>query len=418
MPQLGRLKEAVRPYYLRWVYFPLRPGQRPHAFRSCWDYPFQRLGESSLLPASSSGRPDLLFYPMTDWHTRIQRTQQLVRAFARLGFRCVYINPHLGREFESTPLFDRAHRLARLEENIFELHVRLPQEPVFHDRLLTPPEEDIIAAAVKHVLPADAKVVQILSFPLWRGVARGFQASASWPVVYDCHDLLSGFQNICADMITAEADLLREADLVLFSSAGLRDRYPEVRKALLVRNAVDASQFEAVRREKGACPVVGYVGALDSWFDIEAVEQSALQNPHCRFVIAGRIEFEPIRRLKVLPNVELMGEIPYSQVPELLCRLDAALIPFCLNPLTLMTNPVKLYEYFSCGLPVVSTPLPEAEAMGELVYIGRTATEFGQQVSRALSESDGSRSLRRQEIARQESWTARALTIGGLLAGI
>ena len=60
-------------------------------------------------------RPDLLFYPMTDWHARIQRTQHLVRAFAALGFRCIYINPHLGREFETAPFFDRAHRLARLD---------------------------------------------------------------------------------------------------------------------------------------------------------------------------------------------------------------------------------------------------------------------------------------------------------------
>jgi len=41
----------------------------------------------------------------------------LVRAFASLGYRSIFINPHLGREFESTPLFDRQHRLAELEPN-------------------------------------------------------------------------------------------------------------------------------------------------------------------------------------------------------------------------------------------------------------------------------------------------------------
>src|SRR3974390_2147923 len=141
MLQMRRLKEAVRPYYLRWLYFPLRPGQRPPAFRSCWEYPFEKVGSPVRLPEAAAGCPDLVFYPMTDWHTRTQRTQHLVRALAGLGYRCVYINPHLGREFETAPIFDRAHRLARLDQNIYELHIRLPQEPVFHDRPLTAKEE-------------------------------------------------------------------------------------------------------------------------------------------------------------------------------------------------------------------------------------------------------------------------------------
>ena len=113
---MRRLKEAVRPYYLRWLYFPLRPGQRPHSFSACWQYPFEKLRGQSRLPESltddkersSVPQPILLFYPMTDWHTRIQRTQHLVRAFAQQGFRCIYVNPHLGREFDTTPLFDPA----------------------------------------------------------------------------------------------------------------------------------------------------------------------------------------------------------------------------------------------------------------------------------------------------------------------
>jgi glycosyltransferase involved in cell wall biosynthesis len=408
--KLARLKEAVRPYYLRWLYFPLRPGQRPPAFQACWQYPFVPVGSAARLPAPASSLPDLLFYPMTDWHTRIQRTQHLVRAFAGQGFRCIYINPHLGREFESAPVLDRRHRLARLEDGIFELHIRLPREPVFHERLLVPEEEEIIASAVRSVLPQPLNAIQILSFPLWLGVASRFRAEAGCPMVYDCHDLLSGFSNICGDMLTAEAELLRQADLVLFSSEGLQERYRGVRQALLVRNGVTASQFEPAPDPAGPL-LAGYVGALDSWFDIEAIEQSAALNPQCRFLLAGRVEFEAIRRLQALPNVELLGEIPYDRVPELLARLRVALIPFRINPLTLMTNPIKMYEYFSCGLPVVSTPIPDVQAMGDLVYLGSTPAEFARQVTLALEERDPSKRGRRCAIASRESWTGRARDI-------
>ncbi len=30
-----RFKEFIRPYYLRWIYFPLVSGAKPEAFRAC-----------------------------------------------------------------------------------------------------------------------------------------------------------------------------------------------------------------------------------------------------------------------------------------------------------------------------------------------------------------------------------------------
>ncbi len=409
---MHRLKETIRPYYLRWVYFRLHPRGRPTYFQDCWHYPYEKLTEAARLPESPSTLPDLLFYPMTDWHARIQRTQHLARAFAAMGYRVICLSPHLGREFESTPLFDPSHRLSQLENKIFELHVRLPREPVYHHRLLTAEEEAIVEDAIARVLPKRGRAIQFVSFPLWAGVAHHFRKQAMFPVIYDCHDLLSGFQNVASSLVDTETDLLQNADLVLFSSQGLKDRYPAVRKSMLVRNAVNADWCQSpAPRSSSASPVAGYVGALDSWFDIEAVEQAATMHPGCRFILAGRIEFEPIRRLGQLPNVELTGEIPYQRVPEMLAQFDVALIPFRINPLTLMTNPIKLYEYFSCGLPVVSTPLPEAQSMGDLVYVGATPEEFARQMGRALEENDPSRQARRREIAQRESWSARAREI-------
>jgi glycosyltransferase involved in cell wall biosynthesis len=402
------LKELIRPYYLRWFYFPIRPARRPAEFRECWKYPYEAFTRAAHLPPAPAKLPDLLVYPMTDWHSRTQRTQQLVRAFARLGFRCIYVNPHLGREFEQPALFDPAHRLARLEDNIYELHIHLPREPVFHERLLTASEERIAAEAIRGVLPESAAAIQLLSFPLWLGVARRFRAESGFPIIYDCHDLLSGFRNISHDLISAEGALLREADLTLFSSCGLIDRHAAgTRRALLLRNAVAAAEFEKAGPPSGA-PVAGYVGALDSWFDIEAVREAAVGNPQCRFLFAGRIDYAPIRELESLPNVEFVGEIPYSAVPGFMAQFRAALIPFRVEPLTLMTNPIKLYEYFSLGLPVVSAPLPEAQAMAELVYIADSPAAFARQVGVALKEEDCPRRMRRKEIARQESWSARA----------
>ena len=410
MPIPERLKEFIRPYYLRWIYFPLVPHAKPAAFRSCWDYRFERLAPAKRLPAAEL--PDLVFYPMTDWHERNQRSRQLALAMGQLGFRCIYLNPHLGREYERSPLFDRSPRLAQLAPNVFELHVRLPREPVYHFRLLQPEEEAQLACVLRNLLPEKRRgVMQIVSFPVWLGVANRLRAACGFPVIYDCHDFLSGFGNIASGILAAEPEGLRTADLVLFSAPQLRQANAGVRSSMLLRNGVDAAHFEGARPSASRPPAAGYVGALEEWFDVDCLEEAARANPEYRFVMVGRVDHAPIQRLQSLPNVEFTGEVPYDRLPEMCASFRVGLIPFRINALTLATNPIKLYEYFSCGMPVVSTALPEVERMGDLAYVARTPQEFAGAVRQAMQEDDADRQKRRLEIAVQESWMERASTL-------
>ena len=41
------IRETIRPYYLRLVYFPLQPERRPRSFQDCWQHPAEPLEESS-----------------------------------------------------------------------------------------------------------------------------------------------------------------------------------------------------------------------------------------------------------------------------------------------------------------------------------------------------------------------------------
>src|SRR5690606_19701966 len=59
------------------------------------------------------------------------------------------------------------------------------------------------------------------------------------------------------------------------------------------------------------------------------------------------------------PNVVLLGRKPFAELPAYAAAFDVGLIPFAVNELTTAVNPIKLREYLSAGLPVVSTELPE-----------------------------------------------------------
>lgn len=423
---LQRAKEYVRPYYLKGFYFHLRKENCPTYFRDCWAYPTVPLAcvpPVASDPAQTGGRRDILFLPLADWHTRIQRTQHIALTLADFGYRCFYVNPHLGREFPSVYPLSRKPLVSSLAPRIQELHVHLPREPVFHHRCLNAAENRRVMEAILR-LPLNHSAgppLILTSFPLWAEVAAELRRRWGSRIVYDCHDLLGGFGNISEDLLRAEGALLDTADLVVFSAQPLAEHTRAERPGLeshcmLLRNAVRATDFplRAARTQRPpGTPTIGYAGSLSSWFDIEAIRFAAKARPQWRFLLIGRIENPQIEQLRKLPNVVLRGEVPYSDLPRHVAHFDVATIPFLRNELTMSTNPIKLYEYFACGLPVVSAPLPEVERYSELVYLARSPQEFLQRLELALTEQDPGLVRQRREIADQESWTTRCRELEG-----
>ena len=429
---LRALKEVLRPYYLRWLYFPLRPQQRPEFFQQCWLHPSWQLDSIAAIRSLYKGgeNPSFLFLPMSDWHARIQRTQHLALSLVELGHWCFCLNPHLGRQFRKIYAQDRRHRISFLKPRLAELHLRLPREPVYHQRMLTGAENKILISALMTVVSSQRKapLVQVVSLPTWLEIAKELKAEFQCPVVYDCQDLLEGFRNLDGEIVSAEKELVKICDLAFFSSEQLLKRklkeFPELNgRSVLLRNAADPDHFSQSIRDRRPRPapleeprLIGYVGALDDWFDIQCVSRAAARHPTWTFRLIGRIEFSEITRLRQFSNVEFCGEIPYAHLPEFLTEFDVAMIPFRRTDLTIATNPIKLYEYFSCGLPVVSTRLPEVERFDELVYIADNPVDFTSQLEKAAMENSAELASRRREVALRENWKARAEQMRGYVA--
>jgi glycosyltransferase involved in cell wall biosynthesis len=119
------------------------------------------------------------------------------------------------------------------------------------------------------------------------------------------------------------------------------------------------------------------------------------------------MEDRRILKLNEYGNVEFVGEVPHSAIAALLAAWDVAMIPFLLNDLTMATNPIKLYEYFSAGLPVISSRIPEVELYPDLVYIADTPFEFSAMLAQAVEE-DPCLKKKRVNVSRRETWSARA----------
>ncbi|MEJ5368446.1 MAG: glycosyltransferase [Bryobacteraceae bacterium] len=416
-----RLRETIRPYYLRHIYFPLFPKRRPPEFLRPWKLPheFQDASPRLDLPSPHPSLPDVLFLPMTDWHFRLQRTQRLALGLAALGHRCFLLNPHLGREYPDAPWRRRPPALARLEERIFEIHAPLTSEPVFHHRLLKPAESINVAAALEWALRRAAvrRLAIILSLPAWLDCALILRERWQAPLIYDCHDWLPSLPAMAPAIAAAEPDAMRRADLILFCSHGLRSRLvrelPEISgRAVLVENGVP--DWPPPSSPRPNQPVAGYIGALETWFWIDAIAESARQLPHVRFSLYGTPCPQVRSAFSSLPNVELPGELPAHEVPSRLAGFRIGLLPRAGNQAKFMA-PIKVYEYFHFGLPVVAGPMPELDRFGSLVYQAETPASFARAVAAAIQEVDPERESARREHARQALWKRRAEVLSDLI---
>src|SRR5262249_2971256 len=185
-------------------YLKAFPTAKPSQWQDCWRFPSYPLSQTQDAPGTA--KPDFLFLPMTDWHTRIQRSQHLARELARLGHRCFYLNPNLGREF-AHPVGNRAQgRVAMIERNVWEVHAGLPREPVFHHRLLSVEENEALISALREMVGSFAirELVIVASFPLWMHAALALREDCGAQLIYDCHDLCSGFSRIAPEIAAFE----------------------------------------------------------------------------------------------------------------------------------------------------------------------------------------------------------------------
>lgn len=175
-------------------------------------------------------------------------------------------------------------------------------------------------------------------------------------------------------------------------------------------------------RHRARKPVIALLGQLNERLDLDLLESLAATGVGIR-VIGPRRERDPavkagLDRFLNHVNVDWRGEVPASQVPELMADVSGGITPYLVNEFNEASFPLKTLEYLAVGLPVVSTNSSAARWLdSELIRIGRTREEFIGHVQQLISEgvSDSVRAQNR-EFARGHTWDARAASISALFA--
>ncbi len=365
--------------------------------------------EASALPKR---KYDVVVFAIFDFEFRFQRPQQIAVQFARSGHRVFWISPSrflrdsAGAPYEAVPL----------RENMWEIHLRGERPDLYGGRMTAADAANYAASLGQLFRDHDiAESCCLLQFPYWRQAGLALREQAGAKVVYDCMD---DWQNWTAEPrinqfnLDEEQRLARECDVLLASSTGLCERHRAAGlDPLLVRNGADFDFFSSEQniplRPEVPKPVVGYYGAIANWFDLDLIAAVANLRPRYSFVLIGQVHQIDVSGLKALPNVFLLGERNYREIPGYLATFDVALIPFKVNSLTHAVDPVKVYEYFSQGKPVVANDMPELRRAANLMYIASGPSDFAEKIDLALSEADKRLRFPRIDFARANKWAAR-----------
>ena len=215
------------------------------------------------------------------------------------------------------------------------------------------------------------------------------------------------------------------ADLVFYSSRKLlAEATRGNEKSYLLEQAVDFDHWAAINNghlkvadEIQAIPHsrLGYFGAIEPWLiDQDLIKQAARERSDWNWIFIGNKS----RGLEIeaLPNVRFLPAVPYEELPQYAAGFDVCVLPWNTEvPFTSFGSAIKVREYLASGKPVVISPLPEYEAMKDVLRIGRSHDEFLRLVNEALHEQGTDAVRARQDAVRDGTWDARAEWVSGLI---
>ncbi len=322
-----------------------------------------------------------IFYPPTiPWHRLQQRPHQMLRHLAKLGHKCVYHDP---------ATTGRKSPVREVEPGLFVL------------------SRDVLPAAAHPESP----VILWITLPEHHRLTGGIYQEQL--MIFDVCDLPEeefAYWKPGFDKAMSKASLVFTASYLLYTK--YREMHHDVH---YVPNGTNYKAFQCVGPRPGDFPerpgpVAGFHGALASWIDWNLVHHVAKRLPRWNFVFIGPLLNITEDRLPYGKNIFYIEEKPFHELAYYTNQLDVGIIPFQVRDMTKYSSPIKLYEYLSCGKPVVSTPIHEV-SMCPVARIGRNAQEFAGHVEEVFSESlaEPDVSKHYKFWARKNSWERRAL---------
>jgi len=219
-----------------------------------------------------------------------------------------------------------------------------------------------------------------------------------------------------------------------FLATELRTRFGNRPSLVTIPNGVRLPAHRVRTPKSNTRPtIVGYAGHFYPWKGVDVLVEALGQLPDVRaLIIGGHPGERDVARVTAVAQkvgadsrIEFTGLVEPSRVPSLLGRADILVLPTVETASADYTSPLKLFEYFAAGKPVLASDLPPIR---EIVRDGENGVLFaaGNPQSLALAirrvQHDDALAARLASAAFAEadrySWQARAGRLEALLLNV
>jgi len=218
-----------------------------------------------------------------------------------------------------------------------------------------------------------------------------------------------------------ERRLIENADVIFAASKLLKKELKsEHKKVYHVSNGVDFEYFENYdyshdlplnKYEDMKRPILAFLGMMHYIVDFELLNYVADENLEWNVLLMGHNNLsdeEDKKQFKKLinrKNVVYTGLIKKTEIPYYLNFADVCLLPMKKIAMNKYADPLKLWEYFASGKPVVAVNQGEDYSGKGLIYMADNRNQFIDAISKALAEgNDSTLRWERKQIAKQNSW--------------
>jgi len=240
-------------------------------------------------------------------------------------------------------------------------------------------------------------------------------------VVYHSVDLLHEIPGVPKRaLVESEKLLIADSDFVVASSIGVAQHLKDLGGAThrLWENVASVELFGSSRTDRKNRAI--FAGNLTpTKVDVELLKGIASEG--MELALAGPLSIDGIdsdkefTELFDLPEVTYLGNLALDDLAREVANSTVGLIPYNINSYTDGVFPMKVYEYLSAGLQVVSTPLPSLreKKIDGLSVVQRV--DFVATVKEAYEGFTEDAATERARSAQPYSWTQRIFDAATLL---
>jgi len=379
---------------------------------------------------------DIICISSIDWDFIWQTHQEIMARFAKSGNRVLFIENTCAREPNIKDIPRIRHRIKNWLKGVKGFRMEMDNLYIFSPLILPFPYSRIARQINRYlILPVLQRWLKVMGFnnpiiytflptPLSLDIIDIFNKKV---IIYYFADSLRVISH--NRIRNSQISLLKKSDLVFVTAGQMYDDSRSYNdKVHVFSPGVDFKKFEMAMLEKRPAPdekikdlkrpIIGYVGGVHKWVDLNLVKSIAEKYPEYSFVFLGPIQTD-VSLLSGLRNIHFLGKYDHSLVPYFINEFDICIIPYLITDYTKNVYPSKLNEYHAMGKPVISTDLPEIlnfnSCNDNLVFVGKTYEEFGNFISKIINNNDKGLINKRIESAKKNNWDIKFEQMSSLI---